>query len=167
VNRSPARSRERGNQLRSPVGVTLTMTTTIPNTRRALAATLVLTAALTAPPAPIAPTADAYTHTPRRICPIEWERGRWHVKRLIRCAARYWGVSPPRALAVANRESNFRPRAFNAWSCAKGIYQHLCRYWSGRAYAYGFKGKSAFNARANIIVTMKMVQRYGWDPWGL
>jgi hypothetical protein len=59
----------------------------------------------------------------------------------------------------------FHPDAYNAGSCAKGIYQHLCAYWPGRASDYGFKGWSAFNARANIIVTMKMVRRYGWAPW--
>jgi hypothetical protein len=47
-----------------------------------------------------------------------------------------------------------------------GIYQHMKRYWPNRAYAYGFKGWSAFNARANIIVTMRMVHRDGWGPWG-
>ena len=70
-----------------------------------------------------------------------------------------------RGALLRGRESMFDPDAYNAWSCAKGIYQHLCRYWPGRAYDYGFKGWSAFNARANIIVTMKMVRRYGWAPW--
>jgi hypothetical protein len=42
----------------------------------------------------------------------------------------------------------------------------LCRYWPDRAYSYGFRGRRAYNARANIIVTMKMVRRYGWTPWG-
>jgi hypothetical protein len=139
----------------------------IRNTRRALAATLILTAMLTIAPALRAPEASAYTYTPRKICQIDWRDGRWHVKKLIRCAARHWGVSPRMALYVADRESDFRPRAFNGSSCAKGVFQHLCRYWSGRAYRYGFKGWSAFNARANIIVTMKMVKRYGWSPWGV
>jgi hypothetical protein len=143
------------------------MTQTFRTTARALGATLILTTTLTLAPATTAPQAEAYTYTPKRICPIEWERGRWHVKQLIRCAARHWGVSRTKALGVARRESHFRPKAFNRWSCAKGVYQHLCRYWDGRAYAYGFKGKSPFNARANIIVTMKMVRRHGWDPWGL
>jgi hypothetical protein len=69
-------------------------------------------------------------------------------------------------LYVADRESRFQPRAFNAGSCAKGIYQHLCHYWPERAQDFGFRGRSAFNGRANIMVTMKMVRRYGWEPWG-
>ena len=72
------------------------------------------------------------------------------------------------ALAIANRESHFYPRAYNPWSGALGIYQHLRRYWPGRAAAYGFRGWSGFNARANIIVTMRMVRRLGnWSPWGV
>lgn len=144
------------------------MMQTIRNTRRAIVATLILTATLSILPAFAAPhPAQAYTYTPKRICNIDWREGRWHVKKLIRCAANHWDVGVRTALYVADRESDFRPKAFNRSSCAKGVYQHLCRYWDGRAYAYGFKGKSAFNARANIIVTMKMVRRYGWSPWGM
>jgi hypothetical protein len=144
------------------------MIQSIRNMRRAIGATLILTAALTILPASAAPhRAEAYTYTPKRICDADWREGRWHVKKLIRCAANHWGVGVRKALYVADRESDFRPKAFNRSSCAKGIYQHLCRYWDQRAYAYGFKGKSAFNGRANIIVTMKMVRRYGWSPWGM
>jgi hypothetical protein len=144
------------------------MMQTIRNTRRAIVATLILTATLSILPAFAAPhQAQAYTNTPKRICDIDWREGRWHVKKLIRCAANRWDVGVRKALYVADRESDFRPRAFNRSSCAKGVFQHLCRYWDGRAYAYGFKGKSPYNARANIIVTMKMVKRYGWSPWGM
>src|ERR671913_250073 len=62
----------------------------------------------------------------------------------------------PLALHVASRESNFQPRAYNSYSGASGIFQHLRRYWPGRADSYGFGGWSAFNARANIMVTMRM-----------
>jgi soluble lytic murein transglycosylase-like protein len=106
------------------------------------------------------------TYASRYVCPIDWRRGTYQVKRLIRCAAHYYGVQADKALVIARRESRFRPRAYNAWSCAKGIYQHLCRYWAGRADHYGFDGWSAYNARANIIVSMRMVRRYGWQPWG-
>jgi len=71
------------------------------------------------------------------------------------------------ALYIADRESNFRPRAYNSYSGASGVFQHLRRYWGARADAYGFDGWSAFNARANIMVTMRMVHRLGsWSPWG-
>jgi soluble lytic murein transglycosylase-like protein len=136
--------------------------------RRATVATLILTALIVAFPVHAsAATGEAtYSFTPKRICAIDWRAGRREVKHLIRCAANHWGVNPDKALTIAHRESLFDPDAYNSRSCAKGIYQHLCRYWPDRAYDYGFKGRSAYNARANIIVTMKMVRHYGWAPWG-
>jgi hypothetical protein len=112
------------------------------------------------------PTASSYSYVPAKLCPIDWRQGTFFVKQLIRCAAHHYGVSADKAIRVARRESMFDPDAYNASQCTKGIYQHLCRYWPGRAYDYGFKGWSAYNARANIIVTMRMVRRHGWWPWG-
>ena len=143
-----------------------------PNTtRHNLSVALLLTALLLIVPAASATAASQearYSWVPPKICPVDWREGTWHVKKLIRCAAQHWGVpgGVTKALYIANRESHFDPNAYNSYSGAKGIYQHLNRYWPGRAYAYGFKGYSAFNARANIIVTMRMVKRYGWSPWG-
>jgi hypothetical protein len=138
--------------------------------RRVLVATLLLTAILTVFPVAQASAATTtttrYTYVSNKICPIDWRQGTWYVKQLIRCAARHYGISADKALTVAKRESRFVPTAYNSWSCAKGIYQHLCKYWPGRAYTYGFKDWSAFNARANIIVTARMVKRDGWGPWG-
>jgi hypothetical protein len=137
--------------------------------RRAVVTTLILTALPTVLPVTQALatlTRDTrYTYTSSKICPIDWRDGTFQVKQLIRCAADHYDVSIEKALYVAKRESGFDPDAFNSWSCAKGIYQHLCKYWPERAYDYGFKDWSAFNARANIIVTMKMVRQYGWSPW--
>jgi soluble lytic murein transglycosylase-like protein len=101
-----------------------------------------------------------------KVCRIDWTEGRGAVERLVRCAARHFGVGVATALYVADRESKFQPRAYNRSSCAKGIFQHLCRYWPDRATDFGFRGWSAFNARANIMVTMKMVRKFGWEPWG-
>jgi hypothetical protein len=141
--------------------------------RRALAAALLTVTmfavfpALTASAASSSTTTARYSYVPHKICPIDWRKGPWHVKKLIRCAAHRWQVpgGARTALRIANRESHFRPRAYNAYSGAAGIFQHLLRYWPGRAYTYGFKRWSAFNARANIIVTMRMVKRTGWSPW--
>jgi hypothetical protein len=131
------------------------------------AATLLLTAFLSFPVAlTTAPTAAGYSYVPAKLCPIDWRQSTWFVKQLIRCAAHHYGVSADKAISIARRESMFDPHAYNASQCAEGIYQHLCRYWPGRAYDYGFKGWSAFNARANVIVTMRMVHRHGWWPWG-
>jgi hypothetical protein len=102
-----------------------------------------------------------------RICPIDWRQSAWHVKQLIRCAAVHHGVSTETALFVAWRESRYRPSAYNAAGGAAGIYQHLLKYWPDRAEDFGFRDWSVFNARANIMVTMRMVKQYGWDPWAL
>jgi len=129
-------------------------------------AVLVLAAALT-----LLVTTPASAHPksriPHRICNYDWRAGTHQVKGLIRCAARHWNVpgGANKALAIAYRESRYDPHAYNS-SGAEGIYQHLRRYWPGRARTYGFPGYSAFNARANIIVTMRMVKRGGWGPWG-
>ena len=106
----------------------------------------------------------------RHVCRIDWRKGDWHVKQLIRCAEDRWSVpgGASTALYVAGRESHFEPKAYNSYSGASGIFQHLRRYWPGRADAFGFDGWSAFNARANIMVTMRMVHRLGsWSPWGV
>jgi hypothetical protein len=106
---------------------------------------------------------------PPHVCRIDWRKGPWHVRQLIRCAEDRWSVpgGASMALHVADRESNFRPTAYNSYSGASGIFQHLRRYWPGRADSFGFGGWSAFNARANIMVTMRMVHRMGsWSHWG-
>lgn len=100
-------------------------------------------------------------------CPIDWRRSTWHVKRLIRCAAEYFGVAPDQALYIAWRESRYQPGAYNASGEAAGVYQHLLKYWADRADRYGFPDASPFDARANIFVTMQMVRRFGWIPWSL
>lgn len=140
--------------------------------RRTLVPTLILTAMIftTFPVAQASASTNTsgtrYTYTSSKICPIKWRQSTWKLKRLLRCAARYYGVNVDKALEIAKRESRFVPTAYNATTCAKGIYQHLCKYWPTRAYDFGFRDWSAYNARANIIVTMKMVRRYGWGPWG-
>jgi hypothetical protein len=142
---------------------------TEPSKMRRLMAALSITAILTIVPASASRAAvvgDRHM-VPATICSYDWQKGTWQVKQLIRCAALHWEVpgGPQMALYIANRESKFRPNAYNPSGCA-GIYQHMLEYWPGRAAAYGFPGWSAFNARANIIVTMEMAQRDGWGPWG-
>jgi soluble lytic murein transglycosylase-like protein len=135
--------------------------------RRRLPAALILTLTLMLLPATTANAAPMEARrVPAKICDHDWRQGPWQIRQLIRCAARRWTVpgGAGMALYVADRESNFLPGAYNP-SGAAGIYQHLLSYWPGRATTFGFHGWSAFNARANIIVTMKMVHRGGWDPW--
>ena len=146
------------------------MTTMIRKCRTIIAASI-LTAVIMSFPAATTSHAMVQRDTRRavttKICPIDWRQSTWHVKQLIRCAASHHGVSTRIALYVAWRESRYRPSAYNAAGGAAGIYQHLVKYWPGRAATYGFKGWSAFNARANIMVTMRMVRQYGWSPWSL
>jgi hypothetical protein len=135
--------------------------------RRHAVAALSIAAILTVVPATISNASiPADRHEAAKICNYDWHKGTWQVKQLIRCAADHWHVpgGENTALAVADRESHFHPNAYNPSGCA-GIYQHMLRYWPGRAAAYGFQGWSAFNARANIIVTMRMVKQFGWAPW--
>jgi hypothetical protein len=170
-----------GPPVASTAWVNRPMTTTIQR-RRGWPAALVVTALLgalllsflAAPsdaaiqrdrPSPITPPSTSRTIT-WRVCPIDWREGAWHVKRLIRCAASHYGLDANKAIYIAWRESRFRPTAYNVFGKAAGIYQHLVRYWPGRAAEYGFRDWSVFNARANIMVTMRMVRTYGWGPWG-
>jgi hypothetical protein len=142
--------------------------TQISTLRRHAVAVFLISAILTIAPASSSPAAvrEGRHQVPAKICNIDWRKGRWHVKQLIRCAAAHWHIpgGVETALAIADRESQFRPHAYNPSGCA-GIYQHMLRYWPGRASSYGFPGWSAFNARANIIVTMRMVKQAGWGPW--
>jgi soluble lytic murein transglycosylase-like protein len=133
---------------------------------RPFAAALVLAACLTIIPATLA-SAHGDSAIPHKICNFDWQRSRFQVKKLIRCAARHWDVpgGAHKALAIAFRESRYNPGAYNS-SGAEGIYQHMRQYWPGRARTFGFPRYSAFNGRANIIVTMRMVKRGGWGPWG-
>ena len=130
--------------------------------------TIALTLALSNPLAAAARTRE--TKIPASVCDYDWRKGEWHVKQLIRCAADRWRVpgGARMALYVASRESHYRPKAYNTYSGASGVFQHLSRYWPGRADAYGFGGWSAFNARANIMVTMRMVRSTGdWSDWNV
>jgi hypothetical protein len=145
------------------------MTHLIIKRRHVVVAALLMTATISTGPALGASAAPAGARTsqvPARICDYDWRQGRWQVKQLIKCAAHHWSVpgGASLALAIADRESHFDPSAYNPSGCA-GIYQHMLRYWPSRATTYGFHDWSAFNARANIIVTMRMVRRGGWGPW--
>lgn len=91
------------------------------------------------------------------------------VRRLIRCAVRRWPVpgGARKALAVARCESGLWPWADGGES--EGVFQHLRWYWPAR-YALYTKprwelGDSVFNARANVIVSIRMAHRGGWGPW--
>lgn len=90
----------------------------------------------------------------------------------ILCAESKWSVpgGASYAITIGQRESGLRYNAWNSYSGACGIFQHLSRYWPGRQNAYSGPvwrlGESCKNMRANIIVTMRMVHRLNsWAAW--
>lgn len=143
------------------------------HTRRRVLSVVLAISALGASPllSPTPASAEQETRHTRvlstRICDHDWQRGRHQVKLLIRCAARRWHVSggPRKALRVARCESGYNPHAYNPDGYV-GVYQQAKRYWPGRADHYGFPDRSAFNGRANIIVSIRMVHANGWVGWG-
>jgi soluble lytic murein transglycosylase-like protein len=135
--------------------------------RRMLAAAIICITCFTlAPGLSPTPALARQSRIPSSFCPHDWRHGRRAVKRLIRCSVRRWHVpgGAHKAIVVARRESRFHPRAYNP-AGYKGLYQQSVRYWRGRARRYGFPGWSAFNGRANVIVSIRMVHRGGWGPW--
>lgn len=102
------------------------------------------------------------------------------IRDLIRCAFGKLNASSqvPHALYVAERESGFQERAYNATGCngsgCKGLFQHHAAYWPGNFAAYpvmkrrfDVRNPSAFDPRSNTFVTARMVGPNGhWGPWG-
>lgn len=93
------------------------------------------------------------------------------VERLIDCAVRIWPVPGGNfyARSIAERESGYWPWAVSPTGCV-GLFQHVPRYWPGRRAAYWnrswfWRTPSAFNARANVIVSIRMASAGGWGPW--
>jgi hypothetical protein len=115
-----------------------------------------------------APTASAARRVPRDLCKYDWKRSDRQIKRTIRCAVRRWHVrgGARKAIRVARRESGFEHNAYNPAGPYLGVYQHVRAYWPRRARQMGMPRRSAFNGRANVIVSIKMVHKHGWGPWG-
>jgi len=138
--------------------------------RRHMLAALSIAAILSIVPASVSQAATVGTRrhaqVSAKVCDYDWRKGTFQIKQLIRCAAEHWNVpgGADLALYIADRESHYYPNAYNPSGCA-GIYQHKLSYWPERAASFGFRGWSAYNARANIIVTMRMVHEVGWGPW--
>lgn len=141
--------------------------------RRVISVVLAISALLGASPLLSSTPASAAQQTRNtrvlatRICDYDWQSGRHQVKLLIRCAARRWHVSggPDKALQVARCESGYNPDAYNPDGYV-GVFQQAKRYWPDRADHYGFPDRSAFNGRANIIVSLRMAHANGWGGWG-
>jgi hypothetical protein len=94
---------------------------------------------------------------------------------LVECVFEFLGMESQASYAqyVAERESHYHPDAYNPSGCG-GVYQHMIRYWRGRALAYlpewRFPNKETVhwsNGLANVWVTARMVKDNGWGPWRL
>ncbi len=103
------------------------------------------------------------------------DRARVHhkVEHLIACAVRIWPVAGGvyYAQAIAERESSMWPWAQNVSSLCSGVYQDVLSLWSGRVQRYWdpdwfWRTPSVFNARANVIVNIRLAHDAGWGPWG-
>jgi hypothetical protein len=137
-----------------------------PTMRRALVAALA-SASLLAPAATSATNAEARS-VPLRVCEYEWQRGTWHIKQLIRCAASRWSVpgGAVKAIEVGDCESHLDAGARSSGGSYAGLYQQSTRYWPSRATRFGQGDRSVFNGRANIIVSIRMAHADGsWSTW--
>jgi hypothetical protein len=131
---------------------------------------------LTLMPAPRASASpcEGYDVKPR----MGQERVERIVTRLIRCAATRWDVEVTTSLRVAKCESSMWPWANNGGKFL-GVYQHAASSWVDRVNTYlrprWFNDRQwnrlhttpggAFLARANVIMSMRMVHQGGWSPW--
>jgi hypothetical protein len=141
---------------------------------RRIAAAVALTTALgattlgaLAPPSAIAQTRSTDGTISSKVCDYDWQQGTYQVRQLIRCAARHWPVTggPDKAIRVARCESHFDPSAYNPAGYL-GVFQQARVYWPDRADHYGFDGRSAYNGRANVVVSIRMAHSSGWSAWG-
>ena len=112
-----------------------------------------------------------------RITPEEVRDNPNLVPGLIRCAAERWGVDVSTALRVAECESGMWPWAHG--NANYGLFQHRGIYWPERVrllkpdwfneaqwQRLPDVPRGPYVARANVLVTMRMVARSGgWSAW--
>ncbi len=71
-----------------------------------------------------------------------------------------------RALRIMACESGGDPNIANSRSSARGLFQHLGKYWSARSAAAGFAGASIFDPTANVATAAWLRdQPGGWLHW--
>lgn len=116
------------------------------------------------------------------------EKVRHKMEALIACAIKKWPVPGglAKALDVAYCESgdNLWPWSFYdepgdgaPFGCA-GVFQQNTKYWVARVHEFlkpqwfsksEWKNlltqRGAYNARANVLVSIQMAHRGGWGPW--
>jgi hypothetical protein len=114
---------------------------------------------------PVRPTGAAGSLTPMRIVPPPGYRwvGKIIKKDFLDPLGR---KNYQMAMCVAQRESNFDPKAYNPKSGASGVFQFIPTSWDYYSKQAGYGGKSPFNAYANVGTAAWVVKHVGWGPWG-
>ncbi len=69
------------------------------------------------------------------------------------------------ALRIIACESGGNPNAANPTSSARGLLQHLGRFWPQRSEAAGWAGASIFDPEANIAVGAWLLAKNGKGSW--
>jgi len=88
------------------------------------------------------------------------------VERWRSLVAAYFPASQvERAMCVMSLESGGNPDAANPTSSARGLFQHLGRYWSDRSTRAGWAGASIFDPEANVAVAAWLQSWGGWGHW--
>jgi hypothetical protein len=94
------------------------------------------------------------------------------VVQTIWCATNQWPVAGgvQKAIAVARCESGLNPEQY--YSGNAGVFQQRIAYWPGRRAGYNLAvadrlevAPSVYNARSNVLVSIRMVHVGGWGPW--
>lgn len=69
------------------------------------------------------------------------------------------------ALCVISYESGGDPDAANPTSSARGLFQHLGRYWEDRSRRAGWEGADILDPTANVAVAAWLAYYGGWSHW--
>ena len=128
------------------------------------------TTTTTSPPSSNTTTTTAASSTPKwsPLWPAD-SGGRRNVEAWRSLVAQYWPADlVDCALNLIDAESDGDPRAYNSRTRAEGLFQHLSKYWKGRAAAAGFKDSnglyaSPYNAEANIAAAWVIAKAS--NPW--
>lgn len=92
------------------------------------------------------------------------------IKRMLACAVKLWPVPGgiDKAISVVDCESKFDPFAVNESGRHIGLFQHDRRYWLARWRRWGLDlgvPQNPTNAWSSIIVSVRIINRYGWGAW--
>lgn len=80
-------------------------------------------------------------------------------------AAEMVGVDPAQLVRIPGRESGWNPDTQNCTSGACGLFQHLPKYWPGRAEDAGMPGADCRDPMANALAGALLFKRSGYTPW--